>query len=112
MFPSFARQTVTRERPIRVSDGRGGFEDDWTTPNTLTLDRCTVQPGASAEDLTTRAGVLIAWTVMVAGEPDVLASDRVVVRGVPYSIDGEPARWPSATGGLDNTVLLLKRWEG
>ena len=112
MFPSFARQSVTRERSLRVSDGRGGFEYDWTAPAALVLNGCTVQPGASAEDMANRAGVLVTWTVMVGGVPDVQAGDRIVVRGTPYSIDGEPARWPSATGGLDHTVLLLKRWEG
>jgi hypothetical protein len=45
--------------------------------------------------------------------PDLTPSDIVIVRGVPYEIEGDPADWRSpygsAVGGL---VVELKRAEG
>lgn len=111
MFLSFATEPLTRERPTRTDDGHGGFEDDWTSPQTLALFG-SVQPGASADDMQNRDGTLIQWTVYVQGRPDVLSSDRIIYEGQPYAIDGQPARWKSPTGALDNTTILLKRWEG
>lgn len=45
--------------------------------------------------------------------PDLMPSDRVRVRGVTYSIEGEPAVWIDPFGS-DNggTVVELKRAEG
>lgn len=111
MFLSFATEPLTRERPQRADDGHGGYDDDWSEPDVLELFG-SVQPGASAEELQNRDGTLIQWTVYLQGRPDVRSTDRVMYDGEPYAIDGQPARWKSPTGALDNTVLLLKRWEG
>jgi hypothetical protein len=110
-FELFATETLVRERPRRVDNGHGGFEDDWSEPDTLELFG-SVDPGASDEVLQNRDGTLIQWTVYLDGSPDVLSTDRVQYNGHTYAIDGEPAGWNSPIDILDHRVLLLKRWEG
>lgn len=109
---SFARQSLTRQRPQMVTD-HGTSVPDWSKPTSdLTIPRWSVQPGASEEDRVNRQGSLIQWTAFGPPDADVRADDRIVFNGTEYAIDGEPLRWPSPTGRLDHTVLYLKRWEG
>ena len=108
MLVSFATKTLVRERPERVADGHGGYEDDWSDPDELTLENCSMQPGASAEDLVNREGVRIDWTVFVGGHPDVRFGDRVKDGHTPYAVVGEPEKWPL----LEHTKILLSRWAG
>lgn len=103
-------QEILRERPVRADDGYGGQEDDWSTPDSLLIGGCSVQPGASEEDLQNRSGTLIQWTVYAPGHPDVQEGDRVLFEGEWYAVDGRPARWPGAA--VRHTVILLKAWEG
>lgn len=109
---SFARQSVTRQRGTVADDGHGNETFDWSTPDEILIERCTVQPGASQEILAGRDATLIQYTVSAPGTPDVLATDRVQYNGGTYDIDGEPLFWPSPTGALDHTIILLKTWEG
>ncbi|POH63954.1 hypothetical protein C3B59_10445 [Cryobacterium zongtaii] len=112
MLPSFARQAVARVRYPMVDDGHGNLTPNLDQPDEQTVEGCSVQPGASAEVLAGRDAALIQFTVYAPAHADVLASDSVRYNGALFSIDGEPARWPSATGTLDHVVFLLKRWEG
>lgn len=110
MLVWWAVKPIARERPVRVADGRGGLQDDWTTPNSLELEGA-VAPGASLEDLQNRDGSLVQYTVYFAGQPDVKAGDRMLYQGEHYAVDGHPAEWPSFDG-VGYLVVLLKRWEG
>lgn len=110
MLPSFATQTVVRQRASTTEDVHGNQVPDWNSPTSVTIGGCSVQPGATEEDLGGREAVAIRWTILAPAGVDVLATDRIVVNGVPYSVDGEPARW--GTGVLDHTKIFLKRWEG
>jgi hypothetical protein len=108
---SFATQMVTRLRAAMVDDGHGNMVPDWTMPDTLAIDGCSVQPGASQEDLVNRDASLIEYTVWMPAGVDVLATDRITIAGRdPFEIDGEPERWE--TGILDHVKVLLKRWVG
>lgn len=39
-------------------------------------------------------------------------ADRVVISGETWEIDGEPAHWPSITGGLAHVEITIKRVTG
>lgn len=104
------QQSVTRLRASRVPDDRGNQVDDWSTPTTVAIPGCSVQPGVTSEDRLNRDTTLIAYTVIAPAGIDVLSTDRIVYSGQTYEIDGEPERWE--TGILDHTTLYLKRWEG
>lgn len=109
---SFARQTVTRLRGVLADDGHGNETEDWATPDMLDIERCTVQPGSSQELLAGRDATLIQYTVRVCGQVDVKSTDRIQYLGVTYDIDGQPLLWPSPTGALTHTIILLRTWEG
>lgn len=107
---AFATQTITRVRPTTTTDAHGNEAADWDDANELVIRYCSVQPGATEEDLQNREGVLIQWTVYAPAGADVRATDAVDFQGVRYAVDGEPKRW--MTGILDHTVIALRRWEG
>ncbi len=56
-----------------------------------------------------RQGVIYGYTLYFPSSADVLASDRVVLWGSEYEIDGEPGVWQSGTGsplgGLEVDVI-------
>ena len=51
-------------------------------------------------------------TAYVPKDADIIAGDRIEYKGKPYTINGEPRAWPSASGGLDHIQLNLMRWSG
>lgn len=107
-------QSITIVRPTIIDD-RGTPVPDYDNPaSTQVVNECSVQPGspASAEVLAARQGVSVKFTVYAPPGLQVDAHDAVLFEGVLYSIDGDPARWPSPTGGLDNTVLSLISFRG
>lgn len=112
---SFARQTVIRVRAeLLPKNSRGERLRDWANAAEKPLLGWIVTPGATAELLAGRESALIQWTAIGPSGVDVVTTDRIRLPGddTAYQIDGEPARWPSPTGALDSTVLLLKKWEG
>lgn len=107
MLPSWATQTVTVVEPTLVDD-RGTLVPDYDVPASETVvPGCSVHPGASDEVLAARQGVAVRWTVYAPAGVVVTAHSAVRLDGRLYAVDGEPARWPSPTGGLDHVVLLL-----
>lgn len=110
MLPSFATQSITRVRASTTEDIYHNDVVDWGLASETLISGCSVQPGATTEDLINRDGVLIQWTVFAPSGTDIEATDRVKYLGATYEIDGEPDRW--ATGVLDHVRFFLKRWEG
>jgi hypothetical protein len=108
MLTSFSTQTITRLRPTLAADGHGNLEPNWSAATELVIDWCSVQPGATEEDLAGRDSTLIQWTVFAPLAADIRPGDRIRYKGKTY--DGEPARWE--TGILDHQVVFLKTWEG
>jgi hypothetical protein len=103
-------QTLTVERAALVDDGHNNQVRDWSTAVTHDIDWCSIQPGATSEFLQGRDESVISYTVFAPDGADILSSDRVLIDGNPFSINGEIIRWQ--TGILDHTVVFLQRWEG
>lgn len=112
MLPSFAKQTVTRIRPGE-KPSRGTTIPDWDHVTELTITGCSVQPAGTALSEDGRVlGVMDGLTAYLPPTADVQAGDRIRYDGKIYTINGDPRKWPSATGRLDNILLNLQRWEG
>lgn len=110
---SFARATITRLRPVLITDGHGNTVPDWSQPPAeLPIGGCSVQPAATAEVLTSRDTVQDQWTVWAPRFADITASDRVRWRGIDYEVLGQPAAWDSPTGALSHQQFNMQRWEG
>lgn len=105
--------TIIRLRGTAVTDPYSDEPDDlsWSTPATLTIPGCSVQPGPSAAVLRDdRRGVIVDFSAWVPGTPDVTEQDRVQYAGTVYQIADTIQRW--GFGNLTHTVVPLKRVEG
>jgi hypothetical protein len=110
---SFARDTVTRLRPVLINDGHGNTVPDWSQPpDELAIPGCSVQPAATSEVLTSRDTIQDQWSVFTPRDADVLPTDRLRWIGQDYEVIGQPARWDSPTGALSHQQFLIQRWEG
>lgn len=107
-----ARFTLQRERPARVSDGHGGFENDFTDVPLVPLSGWSVDAGATIEDTQNRDGELIQFTVRGPIDSDVQSGDRITYDGDQYQIEGAPMKQPGPSSRTSHVTLLLKRWEG
>lgn len=114
MFPH--GETVTRLRATLVE---GPYSDeetepDWEFPSALAIPGCGFNPGDSSEPVqTARNAVITKPEVYAPDGADVLAGDRMVVRGVTYEVAGRPARWISPfTGWAPGLVVQLDLVEG
>lgn len=109
-------ETVTRLRGTPSSDpySSAPTDLDWDDPDELEIPGCGFNPGQSSEPVqNARNAVITKPEVYAPADADVLAGDRLVVRGKTYEIDGDPQDWRSPfTGWRPGLVLVLKRVEG
>lgn len=109
-------ETVTRFRATAVTDPYSGEPTgiSWDDPDSLAIPGCAFNPGRSSEPVQdARTAVITQPEVYAPPGADVLAGDRIVVRGKTYEVDGEPADWRSPfTGWTPGIVLALKIVEG
>ena len=109
-------ETVTRQRGTPITDPYSGEATgiSWATPTLLTLPGCGFNPGQSSEPVQdARNAVITRPEVYAPFGSDVLAGDRLVIRGDTYEVDGTPADWRSPfTGWESGMVIPLKRTEG
>lgn len=106
---SFARQSYERRRYPLDADGDVDFD---ATPDTITILRASIQPGANDEVLGGREAERIAFTVFQPPGIDVTGRDFAFYEGKLYRIAGEPQRWIGPTLATTHDVVLLERWEG
>lgn len=103
---------VTVIEPSWVDD-RGTLRPDYDTPLSSTVvSGCSVQPGASSEDLQNRTQNTIRYTVFVKRIVPVSDHAAVVFEGIRYSLSGSAAYWKSPSGAVSNTTLNVVDWEG
>lgn len=94
-------------------DDRGTMRPDFDNPASVTpIDGCSVQPGASSEDLQNRTANTIRWTVFIKRIVPVGDHDALMFDGVLYQLSGSAAYWKSPSGAVSNTTLQLVDWEG
>lgn len=113
-LPSWAQETVTRLRAPYIVDRYGNETStrDWSLATGVVIDRCSVQPMAGDEILGDRDARLKRWILYGPPNLDVVATDRIVHKGITYEVKGPAREWTGATGNLDNTQLELERLDG
>ena len=106
MYPFGETVTLLRSEVT----GRDGYGNDVRTDTELEVAGCPVWPRGSTEDTQGRDTVITGLTVVMPPGVEVLATDRVRVRGVVYAVDGEPGVWVSPlTGTAAGTEVALTR---
>ncbi|MCJ1687782.1 hypothetical protein [Rathayibacter sp. VKM Ac-2927] len=111
MLSTFARETITRIRYPRITDG-GVDVADRDHPERTAITGCWLEPARSAENTDGRAAVFTGWTVAAPPTADVRADDHIEYQGIEYEVLGDVLRVPSPTGALAHTQLTIQRWEG
>lgn len=112
MLPSFATDTITVIHPSLVDD-RGTPSADYDNPvSRVEILGCSVQPGASDEDLLGRTQETIRYTVYAPPGSDITAQSAVEFDGERFAVDGRPDKWRSPTGAVSHMVVLLIDWRG
>lgn len=114
MFPH--GETITRLRGTAETDPYSNEATgiDWSTPSSLTIPGCGFNPGQSAEPLQAgRNAITTQPEVYAPAGSDVLAGDRITVRGKTYEVDGEPGVWKNPFSGWEpGMVVALKLTTG
>lgn len=107
-----ARHPITVIRAPLVDDGRGNERRDWANPTETTIPGWAVDVGNTTADTVNRDGASIEYTVRGPLSADVDGSDRVVLLGNTYEVNGGVRRQPGPSPLTSHTILLLTRWEG
>ena len=108
---SFWTQSITRLRPSTTTE-RGSTVYDWSAPDRLVIDGCSVQPASTSLSQDGRVqGITDGLTVYAPEDADLQAGDRIEYGGNVYTINGDPLLWPGA-GRLAHMQLNLTRWRG
>lgn len=95
MIPLAAGDTVTVTRVTTDSFG------DRTDGASHDVSGCAIWPTSSVETVDGQDSVVWGLTVLMPSDSDVLATDRVVVRGVTYDVNGQPALYRSPITGTE-----------
>jgi hypothetical protein len=109
-------EMIERLRAPLVSDPYSGQPTtrDWANATSATLEGFALDPGGSQETRTvSREQITTTPTLYGPYGADLVAADRVVVRGVTWEISGNAADWRSPfTGWTPGSVWPLTRVEG
>lgn len=104
-------EQITRRRPVPAgADVYGNPVFTWAES---TVDGAAFAPEQASSEPTEvgRASIVTQPTLYFVGSrPDITARDRVVVRGVEFEVDGDPADWryPFSENGPGGLVVSLK----
>ncbi|MEE6280150.1 hypothetical protein [Georgenia sp. MJ170] len=109
-------ETIQLVIPEMVEE-RGSSIPDWSKPPAKLVDvpHCIVEPLSAEERTADREATQGSVEVRAPAVVDVPPFARLRRPGHPgrdYEVIGEPRIFRSATGSLDHTSLLGKRWEG
>lgn len=109
---SWANETIKRIRP-GVKTVRGSDVRDWDNTDEVEIGGCSMQPGGNTLSQNNHElGLFDGYTCYAPITADIQAGDRIEFNGEIFEINGEPNRWTSATGNLNNMLLNLVRWSG
>jgi hypothetical protein len=106
-------ETVTIRRPDATSDRYGNAGPDWSSVTDTAVAGVAVAPRLEGEDRTLgRQGVVVGLTLYLPPGSDIAATDRVVVRGDVYEVDGEPGDWRSPHSTAKGIEVAVRRVAG
>lgn len=109
---SWAKQTIKRIRP-NTKTVRGSDVRDWEKAEELEIPGCSMQPAGNSLSMNGHdVGIFDGYTCYAPYNADIQAGDRIEFDGQIFEINGEPNKWTSATGKLNNMLLNLVRWSG
>lgn len=79
-----------------------------------TIDGCAIAPRMSTEPPERgRQGVVVGLTVYAPAGSDIISTDLLMIRGLTYVVDGEPAEWSSPfTGWTPGLEVAVRRAVG
>lgn len=114
------RLTVTVRRASATAVTRNGYGNIPSGParqvSEFTVPGCLFQPGqgnASVETVTDNQDRIVTRSVLFAPYgSDIQASDQLIIAGITYEVDGDPAPWLDGSGVPHHFEAYLKRWEG
>lgn len=94
---TYEGETVTRRR-----FSPGGFDLNGDPVTSTSADTAIADVKVAPRTLTQSTergdeGVIVGWALYCPAGTDILATDRVLVRGLECVIEGEVATWPSGT---------------
>jgi hypothetical protein len=107
-------EPVVRVRAPEVTDARGNPARDWSDADEVTITGAAVAPRFEGS-LTgaVRDGRIVGLTVYLPAGADVVATDRMVVRGESYRIESDPGDWRQPwSGRAVGVTVQLVRVEG
>lgn len=85
---------------------------DWSNPDALDIEECSVQPAATGLTQDGRVqGISDGLTVYAPYDADIMPGDRIVFGGNTYTINGDPLIWPGVAR-MQHMQLNLVRWRG
>lgn len=106
-------ETVTVRRPGSMTDSYNNALPDWQNTTDHDEPGCAVSPSSSSEENAGRAAVIVGLALHAPAGADILSTDRVVVRGDTYEVDGEVGDWRSPFSGVAKGIeVALKRVSG
>lgn len=117
---SFKNQTVTVVRPTTIVE-RGDTMFNWDITTQHDISGCRLQPmateeahftGSSQGGGTARDAIVTRWMLFTPPGPDLTPYDRVRHGGVDYEVEGQVRNWPSPTGALVHSEVVLRRVDG
>lgn len=104
---------IVRRGTVTASGRRNDTTVDWSDPTDTPVSDCLIAPRSSSEDNDGRTGVIVGVTVYMPTGTDVVATDRLVIRGVEHDVDGEPGDWRTPEHPeCDGIEVAAKRTEG
>ena len=108
---SFWTQSIKRLRPGTTTE-RGSAIPDWSNPDELVINGCSVQPASTSLSQDGRVlGVTDGLTIYAPADADVKAGDRIQYGSDVYEINGDPLIWPGVAR-LQHMQINAKRWRG
>lgn len=108
MLPGIANETVVRLRATSTDNGYGDQGLDWTSPASLSVGGCSVQPLAGQEVLLDRDATVSRWTLYAPLTADITSADRIRHNGADYEVDGSVQDWPDVFGMGYRQAILRK----
>jgi hypothetical protein len=105
-------ETIVRQRGTAQTDPYSGEASgvDWSDPAVADIEGCAVADGGSLEPLQdARNSVESDFDILAPFGSDVLASDRVVVRGLVCEVQGRPFDWRHPMTGWEPGMVIKAR---